>query len=109
MTTREEAQGKSPNVMLHTCPYCGWTHEATVKPKPKTEDYEPVRPAPTPWQWHAQPLPPHDVELWAADTQVIARWSGELLDELGMRQRIEEDFTRICEAINAALDTEVTE
>lgn len=65
-------------------------------------NYDAIRPAPVPWEWYRKPLPPHDIVLMAADSQTIARWDGELLDELGTRKRVEEDFERICRAVNGA-------
>lgn len=47
--------------------------------------YEILRPV----EWAAKMLPPHDIEVFDHSGAVIARWDGEVLDEIGIRDRVE--------------------
>lgn len=47
-------------------------------------------------------LPPHDLELYDHGGRVIARWDGDLLDEIGTREQVTANLNAVAAAFNVA-------
>lgn len=48
-----------------------------------------------------KPLPPHDLEMYDNTSRVIARWDGDLLDELGTRDQMTANLNAVVAAFDA--------
>lgn len=57
-----------------------------------------------PWHADEHPLPPHDLRLYANDGTVLARWSGETMDEHGRRPFDTETFEAIRDLVAAVAE-----